>query len=375
MIDVKNFYESLKKRGIDFFTGVPDSLLKDICAYIADHSNPENNIITANEGGAIALGAGYHLATNKVPLIYMQNSGIGNAINPLLSLADKEVYSIPMILMVGWRGEPGVKDEPQHIKQGRVLLEMLNSMEIPYLIIDKDADFDKVIDDLYKKSVEQNCPVALIVKKGTFSSYELTDNQEVKWEMSREEALSVILKHIPDDAVIVSTTGMLSRELFEIRELRNQSHQADFLTVGSMGHTLQIASGIAISKPDKLVYCLDGDGSAIMHLGNYAVSGSLSIPNLRIVIFNNEAHDSVGGQRTVGGQINFGAIARASNISDFGVVKNEHEISADFMRGFNKSNKISFLEVKITKGARKDLGRPTSSPVENKNSLKQFLSK
>lgn len=375
MIDVKSFYDSLIKREINFFTGVPDSLLKDICAYIADHSKPENNVITANEGGAIALGAGYHLATNKVPLIYMQNSGIGNAINPLLSLVDKEVYSIPMILMVGWRGEPGVKDEPQHIKQGRVLLEMFNSIEIPYLIIDKDSDFDKSIDELYNKAIDLSGPVALIVKKGAFSTYQLANNEKENWEMSREEALSEILQYIPKDAVIVSTTGMLSRELFEIRERRDQSHQTDFLTVGSMGHSLQIASGIALSKPNKMVYCLDGDGAAIMHLGNYAVAGSLKLPNLRVIVFNNEAHDSVGGQRTVGGEIKFGAIATASNMTDFGVVKRKHEISEKLMADFNKNGSVSFLEVKIKKGARKDLGRPTSSPVENKNSLKEFLSR
>lgn len=372
MIDVKNFYNELQKNGIDFFAGVPDSLLKNICAYITANNSAEKNIITANEGAAVALGTGYHLATNKIPLIYMQNSGIGNAVNPLMSLADKEVYSIPMILLIGWRGEPGVKDEPQHIKQGRVSPALLYSMEIPYKVLDENSDYTKIVDEAVKTATNASAPVAILIRKGTFDSFSLKQENREEAELTREEALEQILPFIPKDAAIVSTTGMLSRELFELREKYNQSHQTDFLTVGSMGHTSQIALGIALAKPDKQVYCFDGDGSAIMHLGSYAVAGSLAPENLKIIVFNNGAHDSVGGQPTIGLTINFPGIAEAAGLKSFGTVKTISGIN-NVLSQIVKDKHTTFLEIKIKKGARKDLGRPTTTPKQNKDALKQFL--
>ncbi len=372
MIDVKNFYSKLQKNGIDFFAGVPDSLLKNICAYITANTPAEKNIITANEGAAVALGAGYHLATNKIPLIYMQNSGIGNAVNPLMSLADKEVYSIPMILLIGWRGEPGVKDEPQHIKQGRVSSALLDSMEIPYKVLDENSDYTKIIDESVKTATNTSAPVAILVRKGTFDSFFLKQENNEEPELTREEALEQILPFIPKDAVIVSTTGMLSRELFELREKYNESHQSDFLTVGSMGHTSQIALGIALAKPDKQVFCFDGDGSAIMHLGSYAVAGSLAPENLKIIVFNNGAHDSVGGQPTIGRTINFPGVAEAAGLKSFGTVQTITDIN-NVLHQIVNDKCTAFLEIKIKKGARKDLGRPTTTPKQNKDALKQFL--
>lgn len=373
MIDVKNFYKELLKNGIFFFAGVPDSLLKNICAYITANSPAEKNIITANEGAAVALGTGYNLATNKIPLIYMQNSGIGNAVNPLMSLADKEVYSIPMILLIGWRGEPGVKDEPQHIKQGRVSPALLNSMEIPFQILEEHSDYSKVVEKAFKTAESTSAPVAILVRRGTFDSFSLKSEGNEESELKREEALEQILSFIPKDAAIVSTTGMLSRELFELREKHQQAHKTDFLTVGSMGHTSQIALGIALAKPEKQVYCFDGDGSAIMHLGSYAVAGSLAPKNLNIIVFNNGAHDSVGGQPTVGRTINFSGVAEAAGLKSFGTVQTITEISNVFPL-IVKDNHTAFLEIKIKKGTRKDLGRPTSTPKQNKDLLKQFLS-
>jgi phosphonopyruvate decarboxylase len=372
MIDVKNFYNELQKNGIDFFAGVPDSLLKNICAFITANTPAEKNIITANEGAAVALGTGYHLATNKIPLIYMQNSGIGNAVNPLMSLADKEVYSIPMILLIGWRGEPGVKDEPQHIKQGRVSPALLNSLEIPYQVLDENSDYSNVIDEAVKTAQSASAPVAILVRKGTFDSFSLKQENNEEAELTREEALEQVLPFIPTDAVVVSTTGMLSRELFELREKYNQSHQTDFLTVGSMGHTSQIALGIALAKPDKQVYCFDGDGSAIMHLGSYAVAGSLAPENLKIIVFNNGAHDSVGGQPTIGRTINFPGVAKAAGLKSFGTVQTITDIN-NVLPQIVKDKHTAFLEIKIKKGARKDLGRPTTSTKQNKDALKQFL--
>lgn len=372
MIDVKIFYNELKKNGIDFFVGVPDSLLKNICAFITANTPAEKNIITANEGAAVALGTGYHLATNKIPLIYMQNSGIGNAVNPLMSLADKEVYSIPMILLIGWRGEPGVKDEPQHIKQGRVSSALLDSMEIPYKVLDENSDYTKIIDESVKTATNTSAPVAILVRKGTFDSFSLKQENNEEPELTREEALEQILPFIPKDAVIVSTTGMLSRELFELREKYNESHQSDFLTVGSMGHTSQIALGIALAKPDKQVFCFDGDGSAIMHLGSYAVAGSLAPENLKIIVFNNGAHDSVGGQPTIGRTINFPGVAEAAGLKSFGTVQTITDIN-NVLHQIVNDKCTAFLEIKIKKGARKDLGRPTTTPKQNKDALKQFL--
>lgn len=374
MIQVQDFYNELVKNDIVFFAGVPDSLLKDICAYITTHSPTDKNIITANEGGAVALGVGYHLATNKIPLIYMQNSGIGNAVNPLMSLADKEVYSIPMILMLGWRGEPGVKDEPQHLKQGRVTPAILDSMEIPYQIIDENVDYKSIITSSIEMALEISAPVAILIRKGTFDIFKLIQTNHIQYPLSREEALEEVLKHIPNDAVIVSTTGMLSRELFELREKYNQSHETDFLTVGSMGHTSQIAMGIALSKPDKTVFCFDGDGSAIMHLGNYAIAGSMAPKNLKLIIFNNGAHDSVGGQPTIGQWIDFSKIAEASKINNFGIAQSLNEINLAVNQLVN-SKQIGFLDIRIKKGARIDLGRPTSTPQQNKNLLKSFIQK
>jgi len=254
MIKVQDFYNELLKNDIAFFAGVPDSLLKDICAYITSHTPREKNIITANEGGAIALGAGYYLATNKIPLIYMQNSGIGNAVNPLLSLADKEVYSIPMILLIGWRGEPQTKDEPQHVKQGRVTPKLLKSMEIPFQIMDGKSNYEKIINYTVKKAKEILAPVAILVRKNTFDSFLLNPCENNIYELTREKALEEVLQFIPKNSVIVTSTGMLSRELFELREKHKQSHKTDFLTVGSMGHTSQIALGIALGRPEKQVF-------------------------------------------------------------------------------------------------------------------------
>lgn len=371
MIDVKQFFEELQKNDINFFTGVPDSLLKDICAYITANTSKENHVITANEGSAIGLGVGYNLATNKIPLVYMQNSGMGNTINPLLSLADKQVYAIPMIMMIGWRGEPNVKDEPQHIKQGRVTPAMLESMEIPFEILDANSDYQKIIKSSIETAKDQSGPVVILVRKGTFASYKL-EEQVSQYEMTREEALENIVAHIPKDAVIVSTTGKLSRELFELRVKKNESHQTDFLTVGSMGHTSQIALGIALAKPEQQVFCFDGDGSAIMHLGNYAVIGSLQPKNLKTIIFNNAAHDSVGGQPTVGEQMNFIGFAKSVNLKSYGPVKTKEEIDQT-MPSFLASKETAFMEVKIKTGARSDLGRPTNTPIENKTLLQKFL--
>jgi len=373
MIATDNFYHSLIKNGVEFFSGVPDSLLKDICAYITDNTPKERNIIAANEGGAIALATGYHLATGKIPMVYMQNSGIGNAVNPLLSLADAEVYSIPMLLMIGWRGEPGIKDEPQHIKQGKVTLDLLDVMKIPYAILPDDIDSaTKVIKEAGAYANKTSAPFALIVKKGTFESYKLKNTSQTSFQLSREEAIKEVVRNLNKTDIVISTTGMTSRELFEYRKELGQSHENDFLTVGSMGHANQIALGIALAKPNRNVYCFDGDGAILMHTGSLGIIGDLAPKNFKHIIFNNGAHDSVGGQPTIGFNTNFGKIAEAFNYKKVYKVDTVNDLK-DCFKQFKTTQGPTLLEISVNKGARKDLGRPTTTPLQNKQAFMRNL--
>lgn len=375
MISPKFFIEKLASLNIDFFTGVPDSLLKNICAYITDNSSNENNIIAANEGGAVGLAAGYYLATEKIPVVYMQNSGEGNIINPLMSLTDKEVYNIPLLLLIGWRGEPGTKDEPQHVKQGKVTLSLLETMGIKYEILSQnEEECYNQLERAKKYMEETNEAFALIVQKGVFSDYTLQNKIETEFPLSREEAIKEVTSSIEEDAVIVSTTGMISRELFEYRESVNQGHEKDFLTVGSMGHASQIALGIAIQKKGNRVYCFDGDGATLMHMGALAITASMQPSNYIHVVFNNGAHDSVGGQPTVGLQMNLPKIAEACGYKKAISVSTIDELKQE-IETIKTMNGPILLEIKVKKGARKDLGRPTSTPIQNKKALMSFLNK
>jgi phosphonopyruvate decarboxylase len=375
MIDVKEFYDELLNNEIDFFAGVPDSLLKSFCAYIKDNVSNEKNIIAANEGNAIGLASGYYLATKKIPLVYMQNSGLGNALNPLASLADKLVYSIPMLLIIGWRGEPNKKDEPQHKKQGLITTETLDMLGIKYKILDEftsDYEMRKEVKKSYTYMKEKNEPYALVIKKDTFGEYKLKNKLDSNLEMTREEAIEILISKIKEDSLIVSTTGMASRELFEIREKYKQDHSRDFLTVGSMGHASQIALTIALNKKDKEVYCIDGDGALLMHLGGLAIIGNLEPNNFRHILINNGAHDSVGGQDTVGFKVDMIAITKACGYKNCYSCSSREEL-IDLLEKINDVEGPVFLEIKVKKGARKDLGRPTTTPVENKNAFMEFI--
>lgn len=375
MIKCEDFYNLLIKNEIDFFCGVPDSLLKYPIAYISDHAMKNKNIITANEGNAIALAAGHHLATGRIGMVYMQNSGEGNAINPLTSLTDKKVYSIPLLLLIGWRGEPGEKDEPQHVKQGEITKSLLDILEIPYNIIpDSIEETNHVIKKAVKYMKKQNSAYAIIVKKGIFEPYNLTNKSEISNNLSREEALRMVAEHLSSQDITISTTGKLSRELFEYREELKQNHNRDFLTVGSMGHCSQIALGIAISKPTRDVYCFDGDGAVIMHMGSLAIIGSQKLENFKHIVFNNGAHDSVGGQLTAGLQIDIPLIAKACGYNSIFRAETKEEI----IKKINLLKIIkgpSLLEIKVKKGARQNLGRPTISPKENKKAFMDFIRK
>lgn len=369
MISPELFYKVCKENGISFFTGVPDSLLKEFCAYIDENTDASSHIIASNEGTAIGLAAGYHLGSGCLPLIYLQNSGLGNIVNPILSLCDKEVYSIPIVLLIGWRGEKGIKDEPQHIKQGRVTPSMLESMEIPFKIITKNED-QSILN--LKWAIEtaktSNCPVALLVQKDSFDKLEKNKiiNEKDSQYISRENAISIITENISNKSIIVSTTGMISRELYEKRSESKQDRSKDFLTVGSMGHASQIALGIAKSNPQKKIVCLDGDGAVLMHLGGMATIGTNDNGNLLHIILNNGAHDSVGGQPTVAQNISLTLIAKACGYKHIvGPIKDKNEIINALDR-FKNISGMCFLEIYVDKGYRNNLGRPKESPIHNK---------
>lgn len=372
-IKPSEFFQLISEKNIDFFTGVPDSLLKQLCLCIDDNVSKDKHIIAANEGNAIALATGYHLGTGKVALVYMQNSGIGNAVNPLLSLADPEVYSIPMLLLIGWRGEPGIKDEPQHVKQGKVQLDLLESIDIPYEIISDDNGnwIDKVEKGINQTKTE-NRPFAIVIKKGTFENYSKKDNKIDSFLMSREDALKIILEQIPKDSIIVSTTGKTSREIFEIREQNNEPHNTDFLTVGSMGHCSSISLGIALAQPNRKIFCIDGDGSLIMHMGSLAVIGKANPKNYYHILMNNNVHESVGGQKTAIDSVDVLGIVKSANYNEVKSVKTE----SDLTKGMSEFVTVigpNFLEVKVRLGSRADLGRPTIKPVDNKIDLMDFI--
>lgn len=373
MINPKDFYNKLQENHIDFFTGVPDSLLKDICSYISDNTPESNHIIAANEGNAIALASGYHMASRKIPLVYMQNSGIGNAVNPLLSLTSEMVYRIPMLLMIGWRGEPDTKDEPQHSAQGEQTIALLEAIKLPYIILSEDSEEALLQLNMAVLQIAQSSsPFALVVRKGVFEKYTMTSSVEQKYALSREEVIKAIVDLQNGSELIVSTTGKTSRELFEYREQLEHSHDRDFLTVGSMGHASQIALGIAITKPNKEVVCIDGDGALLMHMGSMAIIGKTNPNNLIHIIINNGAHESVGGQATVGFDIDMPQIAKSCGYAYANVVSDIGSLKSAFIDARN-SNGPSLIEVRVKVGSRADLGRPSIPPLSNKRKFMTFI--
>ena len=372
MINTEKIFNLLAGE-IDLFTGVPDSLLKDLCACITDNASTGRHIIAANEGAAVALASGYYLASGKPAMVYMQNSGIGNAVNPLLSLADPKVYRIPMLIVVGWRGEPGVKDEPQHVKQGEVTLSLFDVMQIPYIVIDDDETVAQAqFIQLLAQAKSTSSPQAAIIRKNLFSAYKLKNKPANDYPMSREEALQTVIDSLTDEDVVVSTTGKLSRELFEYRELKGGGHDKDFLTVGSMGHSMSIALGVALSKSDRIVYCLDGDGAVIMQMGAMTSVGASGLNNFRHIVFNNGAHESVGAQPTVAFRIDIPQIAKSCGYREAYSVSSITHLE-QVMKTFRDIQGPVLLEIKVNLVSRDDLGRPTRTTLENKEDFMKSL--
>ena len=360
--------------GADFYTGVPDSQLKALCNYLMNTYgiDPKHHIIAANEGNCTALAAGYHLATGKVPVVYMQNSGEGNIINPAASLLNEKVYGIPVIFIIGWRGEPGVHDEPQHIYQGEVTIKLLDDMGIESFIIGKDTTEDELSAKMaeFRQLLAQGKDVAFVIRKGALEYAEKVEYRNEN-TMLREEIIRHIV-NISEEDPIISTTGKASRELFEIREANGQGHQYDFLTVGSMGHSSSIAFGVAINKPKQKIWCIDGDGAVLMHMGSIALIGVNKPNNLIHIVVNNAAHETVGGMPTVAGHIDLVALAKACGYP-FAVSVNSFERLDSVLNYVKNSNELCFVEVKCSLGARENLGRPTTTAQENKLNFMEYL--
>lgn len=368
---VENFVNII---GSDFYTGVPDSQLKALCNYLMDRYgiDPKHHVIAANEGNCTALAAGYHLATGKVPVVYMQNSGEGNIINPVASLLNDKVYAIPCVFIVGWRGEPGIHDEPQHIYQGEVTVKLLDDMDIKTFVIGKettDEEVEKVMAD-FREVLAKGKDVAFVIRKGA-----LTDAPKVEYKNENKMVREEIIQHIviaSGEDPIVSTTGKASRELFETRVANGQSHKYDFLTVGSMGHSSSIALGVAINKPETRIWCVDGDGAVLMHMGSMAVMGTNKPKNVIHIVINNGAHETVGGMPTVAASIDLVAIAKACGYPNAVMVESLEDLDKE-LEAAKDRDELSLIEVKCSIGARDDLGRPTTTALENKQNFMEYL--
>lgn len=369
---VEKFVEIL---GSDFYTGVPDSQLKALCNYLMHEYGIDvhHHVIAANEGNCTALAAGYHLATGKVPVVYMQNSGEGNIINPVASLMNDHVYAIPCIFVIGWRGQPGVHDEPQHIFQGMVTGTLLTDMDIEHFELGPETTEEELEEVMkgYRELLAKGKQVAFVIKKGALK-YDGAVEYSNENTMLREDIIKHITKYTKGDS-IVSTTGKASRELFEIRVANGQTHGTDFLTVGSMGHSSSIALGVAVNKPDKRIWIIDGDGALLMHMGSLALMGANAPKNVIHIVINNSSHETVGGQPTVAGGIDIPAIAKACGYPNAVSVDNFEDLDAALAKAI-ETNELSLIEVKCAIGARADLGRPTTTALENKIAFMEYLS-
>ncbi len=375
MIDTYEFFEFLLENEIDFFAGVPDSLLKSFSACINDHTEiGHNHFITPNEGLAVSLASGYYLSSGKVPLVYMQNSGLGNIVNPVTSLTSEKLFGIPILYVIGWRGQPGQKDEPQHVKQGEITPDLLELVGIPNFIINNNKsmnDIKQIIDTYLKNVVNHGKSIALIFEKNTLSEYSSSKYQN-DYQLNREKVVHTILKMLSAHDIVVSTTGKISREVYDFREQNKNSHHQDFLTIGSMGHASMIALGIAVNQPHRMVWCLDGDGAAIMHMGSLALIGSTESKNLVHIILNNAAYESVGGQPTPTNKIDFRNLALSCGYK-MAFMINSLEDLIQTIELIKISSGPFLIDIHIRIGSRKDLSRPTKKPALTKKDFMDFI--
>jgi len=369
MITCQQLAKIFKSQSFTFFTGVPCSIFKDWLNFVGEKKQFQK-VAVASEGEACAIASGFYLATGKTPVVYMQNSGLGNSVDPLTSLMNKEVYGIPALLLISWRGEPRIKDEPQHLKMGKITFRLLNTLGIPFVAL---SDNEKTAGRQIKKAKaylkKRELPYAIIVRKGTVASYQAKKKKD-KYSLTRERAIELIIGELKGNAAVISTTGKTSRELFELRKRKRQGHKCDFYTLGSMGCSAGIALGVALQKPKKKVFVFDGDGSVLMKMGTLATVGHYLPKNFYHIIFDNNTHDSTGGQRTVSDTVQFDKVAKACGYKSARVLSREKEIKESLS---NIKQGPLMLVIKVKKGSREGLGRPTLSPLKMKKSFMKFL--
>lgn len=370
-MNFEKLFLELKKNRIDFFTGVPDSFLNGFCNYLTNNISSKNHVIAANEGNSIAIAAGYHMGSNQIPLVYMQNSGLGNALNPLVSLTHHNVYEIPMILLIGWRGQPDTNDWAQHKIQGEITNTLLDDVDIPYRIMDSDNSLE-CITWAAAKAHKINAPVAIIVKKNVLTEKKLETYQK-KYSMNRERAIECVIKNAEDNSIFVATTGRATRELFFVREKLKQKHNHDFLNVGSMGHASSIALGLAKSNPNKLIYCFDGDASAIMHMGSLAINGTSGTNNIIHILLNNGLHESVGGQPSVGYKIDFNKIAKACGYETYHKKITSQDELNHALRNRANTNKNLFLNVYVSPGINSKFSSLNINHIKSKEKFMEYI--
>lgn len=375
MINQRNLIDSLAKEGVDFFTGVPDSLLNDFCLYLTENLSPSQHVMAANEGNAVAIAAGHYLATGKIPVVYMQNSGIGNATNPLLSLTHNCVYGIPMILVIGWRGDPAISDHAQHRKQGELTPILMKNMDIPYEILDTEETVLSKFTWAITHAKQISSPIALIVKKAILTEMIKKQNYPQSPLMSREEAISTVLDHVGMEAIYLATTGRATRELHEQIKMRGWSHDREFLNVGSMGHLSSIGLGLALGRPDRKVVVFDGDAAAVMHMGSLATNGRYKTPNLIHIVLNNGANESVGGQPSAGRLIDLTGVARACGYKTIGTFNDTKECLLEALQSLSGEDMPTFIDVHIRQGIRSDMPKLSIDYKAQKDALMKHLEK
>lgn len=375
MVDQNILFDSLQELGIHFYTGVPDSLLNDFCLYLCNHYSSKQHIMAANEGNAIAIAAGHYMATSEIPVVYMQNSGIGNATNPLLSLAHETVYGVPMILVIGWRGDPAIKDHAQHKKQGELTTVLMDDMDIPYEVLDDDSTVAEKFRWAVNKAREISSPVALIVKKGILTQKEKHQDYPESLLMNREEAISAVIDIFGSNAIYLGTTGRTTRELHEQLKVHDVGEGHEFQNVGSMGHVSSVALGMAIARPDKKIVVFDGDAAAVMHMGSLATIGRYRPKNLIHIVLNNGVNESVGGQPSAGYIVNLTEIAAACGYKNLEhAVETKEDLEA-FIRENENEGIPLFIDVHVRQGIRSDMPKLNINHLEQKKQLIKFLNK
>lgn len=375
MVNQEELFSALHKIGIHFFTGVPDSLLNDFCLYLTKNIPDGQHVMAANEGNAIGIATGHYLATGDIPVVYMQNSGIGNATNPLLSLTHPCVYSIPLILVIGWRGDPAVKDHAQHKKQGELTPVLLDDMDIPYRILDDDTTVIEKFQWAFDTAKASSSPVALIAKKGILTQKEKHQEYPESALMNREEAISAVIDVLGEDAVYLATTGRATRELHEQLAIHGIDRDIEFLNVGAMGHLSSIGLGIALGTPEKKIVVFDGDAAAVMHMGSMATNGRYRPNNLIHIVLNNGVNESVGGQKSSGQIVDLTTIAKACGYeTPLTFIDNQSKLQA-FVKNWADAPQLAFVDVHVRQGIRKDMPKLQIDHKEMKDALCKKLHK